>query len=93
MELGATLEGDVARFWVRDNGPGIAKEKQTRLFNTFERLDQVRARGHGLGLSIVQRIVHKLGGSVGVWSEEGEGSIFSFTLPLAPQETDIAAGV
>lgn len=93
VELGATVEGNVARFWVRDNGPGIPKEKQTRLFNTFERLDQVRARGHGLGLSIVQRIVHKLGGSVGVWSEEGEGSIFSFTLPLAPQETDIAAGV
>lgn len=93
VELGATVEGNVARFWVRDNGPGIPKEKQTRLFNTFERLDQVRARGHGLGLSIVQRIVHKLGGSVGVWSEEGEGSIFSFTLPLAPQETDITAGV
>lgn len=82
VELGATPEDDDhIRFWVRDNGPGITTADQTRLFTPFERLSQVRAEGHGLGLSIVQRIVEKLGGRVSVESEMGQGSTFSFTLP------------
>jgi signal transduction histidine kinase len=50
------------------------------LFRSFERLDQVRAKGHGLGLSIVRRIVEKLDGEVGVESAVGQGSVFWFTL-------------
>jgi signal transduction histidine kinase len=72
-----------ARFWVRDNGPGLAEEEVSRLFEPFTRLNQARARGHGLGLSIVRRIVEKLGGEVGVESELGEGSLFYFALPVA----------
>lgn len=76
------LEGQV-RFWVRDNGDGVAPEDQARLFNAFTRLEQTRVRGHGLGLSIVRRIVEKLNGEVGVVSSgiPGEGSLFTFTLP------------
>lgn len=74
---------DVIYFWVRDNGPGLAPEEKERLFTLFTRLDQVRAKGHGLGLSIVRRIVEKLGGQVGVESEVGAGSVFWFTLPAA----------
>ncbi|MBN1889525.1 MAG: PAS domain-containing protein [Thermoflexales bacterium] len=72
-------------FWVRDNGPGIAKEDRDRLFSLFTRLDQVRTKGHGLGLSIVRRIVERLGGQVGVESHgvPGQGSVFSFSLPAA----------
>jgi two-component system sensor histidine kinase/response regulator len=82
VELGATVRSDgMVRFWVRDNGPGISAEAQARLFTPFTRLDQVRAQGQGLGLSIVRRIVEKLGGQVGVESEVGRGSVFSFTLP------------
>jgi signal transduction histidine kinase/HAMP domain-containing protein len=77
--------GGYVRFWVRDNGPGLPPEEQTRLFTPFTRLNQTRARGHGLGLSIVRRIVEKLGGQVGVESEVGRGSVFSFTLPAAKQ--------
>ncbi len=73
-------------FWVRDNGPGLSAESQLVLFIPFTRLDQARAKGHGLGLSIVQRIVEKLGGEVGVESEPGQGSNFFFTLPVAPDE-------
>jgi signal transduction histidine kinase len=70
------------RFWVRDNGLGLSPEEQSRLFVPFTKLAQVRAEGHGLGLSIVRRIVEKLGGKVGVRSSgvPGEGCEFSFTL-------------
>jgi signal transduction histidine kinase len=85
VQIGATEIGDWVRFWVRDNGPGIPLEAQSRLFTPFTRLAQVRAQGHGLGLSIVRRIVEKLGGQVGLESngEAGQGSVFSFTLPRA----------
>ncbi|HZY42169.1 MAG TPA: hybrid sensor histidine kinase/response regulator, partial [Anaerolineae bacterium] len=83
VELGATpLADGFAQFWVRDNGRGLSPDDQARLFVQFERLDQARATGHGLGLSIVKRIVERLGGQVGVDSEVGVGSTFSFTLPM-----------
>jgi signal transduction histidine kinase len=89
VELGAEADYKVlpngrklARFWVRDNGRGIAFEDQSQLFNQFTRLDQVRAEGHGLGLSIVARIIEKLGGEAGVESFPGQGSTFFFTLPM-----------
>jgi signal transduction histidine kinase len=93
--LGADLTGlenqsghALFRFWVRDYGNGIAPDDQARLFTPFTRLDQVRVRGYGLGLSIVRRIVEKLGGEVGVKSDgvPGHGSEFSFTLPAAQLE-------
>ena len=68
-------------FWVRDDGLGLTAEQQARLFAPFERLHQVRVEGHGLGLSIVRRIIEKLGGRAGVDSEPGAGSLFFFTLP------------
>jgi signal transduction histidine kinase len=71
----------MVRFWLRDNGPGIPDEDQKKLFTLFTRLDQTRAKGHGLGLSIVKRIIEKLGGQVGVESEMGQGSTFWFSLP------------
>ncbi len=86
VELGATPEPDgMIRFWVRDNGPGLTPEEQARLFTPFTRLDQKRAKGYGLGLSIVRRIVEKLGGQVGIESSgaPGLGCTFSFTLPGA----------
>ena len=70
-------------FWLRDNGPGLTPKEQGRLFTPFTRFDHVRAKGHGLGLSIVRRIAERLDGEVGVESEVGEGSTFFFTLPAA----------
>ncbi len=70
------------RFWVRDNGPGLTPAEQALLFTEFTRLSERNVKGHGLGLSIVHRIVEKLGGQVGVESEPGQGSVFYFTLPL-----------
>ena len=90
VTLGAESDGAMARFWVRDNGPGLTPEEQGQLFTQFTRLDTERADGHGLGLSIVQRIIEKLGGEVGVESAPEQGSAFWFTLPLAPQEQELA---
>jgi two-component system, sensor histidine kinase and response regulator len=82
VELGADRQPDgVVRFWVRDNGRGLTLDQQARLFKPFTRLETMRADGHGLGLSVVQRIVDKLGGQIGIESIPGQGSIFSFTLP------------
>ncbi len=86
VQLGAILEEDgFVRFWIQDNGDGISPEDQAKLFQDFSRVDQGRAEGHGLGLSIVARIVEKMGGRVGVDSRgrPGEGSRFWFTLRAA----------
>ena len=86
LTLGGALrpDGRVARFWVQDHGPGLDAAAQNRLFVPFSRVSSVRARGHGLGLSIVRRISEKLGGAVGVESTLGNGARFWFELPVAP---------
>lgn len=82
IELGNTVLPDGRiKFWVQDNGQGIDPEKRHLLFTPFTQLGQVRVTGHGLGLSIVRRIMEKLGGEVDVESELGQGSTFSFILP------------
>jgi signal transduction histidine kinase len=86
VEIGAARQPDgMVRFWVRDNGNGLSPQQQAVLFTPFKRLKQVRTEGHGLGLSIVRRIIEKLGGQVGVESDgvPGRGSTFYFTLPSA----------
>jgi PAS domain S-box-containing protein len=86
IELGAGPQPNgTVRFWVRDNGHGLSIEDQRRLFGEFSRLSEGQVEGHGLGLSIVRRIVTKLGGEVGVESQIGQGSMFYFTLPAANQ--------
>ena len=83
LTLGAELSGDqtAVRFWVQDHGAGIAPHDQKLLFQPFSQIGK-RQRGHGLGLSIVERIVTKMGGRVGVESALGQGSRFWFSLPL-----------
>jgi signal transduction histidine kinase len=87
IAIGATaLTDGMVRYWVRDNGRGLMKSEKARLFTPFTRLSNIRVSGHGLGLSIVQRIVEKLDGQVGVESEPGQGSTFSFTLPAVKKQ-------
>ncbi len=83
VELGYQIEAGAnrVRFWVRDNGVGLTDDQIEKLFVPFSRIEQARAEGNGLGLSIVRRIVEKLGGNVEVESTLGEGSTFSFSLP------------
>lgn len=76
-------EGGLAIFTVEDNGVGIAKEYQTRIFERFFRVDRARSRelgGTGLGLSIVKHLCQLFGGSVKVKSQVGQGSTFTVSL-------------
>lgn len=84
VRLGATKRSDgVVRFWVRDNGLGLQLKEREDLFTPFTRLTHGDVPGYGLGLSIVKRIVGRLGGQVGIESDgvPGEGCLFYFTLP------------
>lgn len=82
VRIRAVPIGDThVRFEVIDNGQGIPKNKHNTVFEQFTRLDHF-TQGHGLGLSIVKRIVLKIGGEVGVESVEGQGCTFYFTMPL-----------
>ena len=77
----ADSAGGGHRFFVRDTGPGIRQEDQTRLFDRFWQVSRKDKGGAGLGLSIVKGIVEAHHGRVWVESELGEGSSFWFTLP------------
>ena len=81
--FGYERRGDELRFFVSDTGRGIPTNKQTDIFKRFIKLDSF-SNGTGLGLAICQTIVNKLGGTIGVDSEEGRGSTFWFSLPLKP---------
>jgi PAS domain S-box-containing protein len=71
------------RIQVRDSGPGIAKEKLARLFTPFDRLgaELSNVEGTGLGLVLSQRLIHAMGGAIGVESAHGQGSMFWIELP------------
>ena len=83
LTFGYDDEGTNIEFWIQDNGAGLDEDAQAKLFTQFPQINSVRVDGHGLGLSIVRRIIRRLGGEVGVRSELGQGSQFYFTLPKA----------
>ncbi|MCD4685520.1 MAG: PAS domain-containing sensor histidine kinase, partial [Anaerolineae bacterium] len=87
VELGAGPHPEgMCRFWVRDQGLGLTPEQQGHLFARFSRVGELSIEGHGLGLSIVQRIAERLGGEVGVESAPGQGATFWFTLPTEAEQ-------
>lgn len=86
IKVSAASEGNFCRVTVSDTGLGIPEPDLPHVFERFYRVDKARSReigGTGLGLAIVKHLVQTLGGQVEVTSQLGQGSQFSFTLPLA----------
>jgi PAS domain S-box-containing protein len=79
----AEPHGDKRRLWIQDEGIGIPRDQQERMFRVFERLHGSRYPGTGIGLSIVRKGVERMNGRVGVESEPGKGSRFWVELPAA----------
>jgi signal transduction histidine kinase len=80
-----TFSEDAAFYYfaVKDKGIGIEKERQETIFNLFNRGDHKDRQGDtgsGIGLAVVKKLIHKLGGEIMLKSAVGQGSIFSFTI-------------
>ena len=94
--LGCRRRGDRLRIEVWDTGPGIPKEQLKAVFEEFHQLDnpaRERARGLGLGLSIVQRLADLLGHTVDVRSGVGKGSVFAVEVPCVVAEGEAVARI
>jgi len=92
VTVGACEVGGQVQFCVRDNGVGFDKQQADQLFEPFRRLHGNAYPGHGVGLSIVKRIVERHGGRLWAESTPGQGSSFCFTLHSASQAAQAAAG-
>jgi PAS domain S-box-containing protein len=89
IDVRLTQRKDLVEWSVSDDGMGIPRAAQGRLFEKFYRADNAiakEAEGTGLGLHLVRLVVEHAGGQIWCDSEEGEGSRFTFTLPVAQQE-------
>ena len=86
--LRVSSTSDMVTITVSDSGVGIAEEHLPHIFERFYRVDKSRARqsgGSGIGLAIVRHLVYAQGGDISVFSAgKGQGTTFTFTLPLAP---------
>ena len=86
--------GASVRFAVSDEGLGIPYAEQRRIFEKFYRLDPNMTRGiggTGLGLYICRELVRRMDGRIWVGSEPGRGSTFTFELPVAGTDAEVAA--
>jgi signal transduction histidine kinase len=83
VRISADYRGEMVRFWVADNGIGIAERHWGKIFGMFQRLD-TSYEGTGIGLTIVRKAMERMGGTVGVESEPGQGS--RFWLELKPAD-------
>ncbi|MBN1455917.1 MAG: PAS domain S-box protein [Methanomicrobia archaeon] len=92
IELGHRMDSDGTVFFVKDNGIGIAKVEQEKVFEIFYQVDR-RSEGTGAGLAIVRRIVEMHGGRIWIESELGNGCTVCFTLPVvgASKPLDLSA--
>ena len=87
VSLTTDYDNGVLKLIVKDTGTGMTEEEQQRVFDAFERLSNAATKdGFGLGLSIVQRIVTMLGGTIRLESEKGKGSRFTVEIPMQTAE-------
>ncbi|MDP1667322.1 MAG: ATP-binding protein [Methylobacter sp.] len=81
IEIWAVDQGEHFRFFVKDNGLGVAEKDQKKIFEMFRRGNNHAVEGEGVGLNYVKSAIKRLGGTISLESVAGQGSSFSFTLP------------
>ncbi|MDA3792333.1 MAG: ATP-binding protein [Elusimicrobia bacterium] len=90
IEIGYKLRKKEVEFFVKDNGIGIKKEFQEKIFEIFRKLHPVgEYEGTGIGLANVKKIINEHKGKITIESKDGEGSTFYFTIPLNLKEKNI----
>lgn len=93
VRFGFTVQGEMLKIMISDDGMGIPKENVGRIFDRFYRVDRARARsmgGTGLGLAIAREMIEAHGGKIWAESEEGHGTTIFFTLPYDLDDFDEA---
>lgn len=93
VRFGFTVQGEMLKVMISDDGMGIPKENVGRIFDRFYRVDRARARsmgGTGLGLAIAREMIEAHGGKIWAESEEGQGTTIFFTLPYDLDDFDEA---
>jgi light-regulated signal transduction histidine kinase (bacteriophytochrome) len=81
IEVGSSREGEETVYYVKDNGIGFDMKYATKIFGVFQKVHEDPSKeGTGVGLAIVERIIHRHGGKIWAVSVTGEGTTFFFTL-------------
>jgi two-component system NtrC family sensor kinase len=81
IEIASRQHDNTIEVTVKDDGPGIPKEQQHRIFDPFY-TTKISGKGTGLGLSVSHSIIEKMGGSITFESNEKKGTTFTVTLPV-----------
>jgi len=92
IKINTMTENDTVKIEISDNGIGISKENQKKIFNKFYRVPTGNVhdvKGFGLGLSYVKRIMDEHKGHITVKSEPGKGTVFIITLPIITEEDNL----
>jgi len=76
-----SIKDSYIQYYVKDNGIGISRKYHEKIFEIFQRLNDIKSEGPGVGLAIVKKIIEHHGGRVWLNSRKGNGSAFHFTLP------------
>lgn len=87
ISISGEQNGEYVHYTVADNGSGIEAGDLQHLFGEFTRFHTDQSEGHGLGLSIVKRLVDRMDGTISVTSEPGQGSTFQITFPAPPEDS------
>lgn len=88
IEFGFVHDDEYITLWIRDNGIGFDMKYSERIFELFERLHrQETYPGTGIGLALIRKAVHRMGGEIRAQSTPGEGATFHLRLPRALEKT------